>query len=58
MLIGAGSDSHGPGVPVDPRPWRAIWAKDLLTHLGIEVGLAPDERGLGTRHGSAGCQAS
>lgn len=42
LLIGAGSDSHGPGVPVDPRPWRAVWARDLLEHLGFEVGDAPD----------------
>lgn len=37
LLTSAGSDSHGPGVPVDPRPYRAIWAADLLARLGIEV---------------------
>lgn len=37
LLIGAGSDSHGPGVPVDPRPFRASWAMDLLARFGIEV---------------------
>jgi len=37
LLIGAGSDSHAPGAPVDPRPWRAIWAADLLGRLGITV---------------------
>lgn len=42
LLIGAGSDSHGPGVPVDPRPWRAIWASSLLARLGFEVDPAPD----------------
>lgn len=41
LLIGAGSDSHGLGAPVDPRPWRAIWAKDLLGRLGYEVAI-PD----------------
>jgi hypothetical protein len=24
-------------VPVDPRPYRAIWAADLLARFGIEV---------------------
>jgi predicted metal-dependent phosphoesterase TrpH len=42
LLIGTGSDSHGPGVPVDPRPWRAIWAKDLLGRLGFDVAEPPD----------------
>jgi 3',5'-nucleoside bisphosphate phosphatase len=37
MVTSAGSDSHGPGVPVDPRPFRAIWAKSLLERLGIPV---------------------
>lgn len=37
LVMGAGSDSHGPGIPVDPRPFRAIWAKELLERLGIEV---------------------
>lgn len=37
LLIGTGSDSHGPGMPVDPRSWRAVWAKDLLGHLGYDV---------------------
>lgn len=39
LLIGAGSDSHAPHQPVNPRPWRAIWAADLLRRLGIEVAL-------------------
>ncbi len=42
LLIGTGSDSHGPGAPVDPRPWRAIWAKDLLGRLGFEVAEPED----------------
>lgn len=37
LLIGTGSDSHGPGVPVDPRPFRAAWSADLLERLGISV---------------------
>ena len=37
LLIGAGSDSHAPHQPVNPRPWRAIWAADLLARLGITV---------------------
>lgn len=37
LVIGSGSDSHAPGAPVDPRPWHAIWAADLLGRLGITV---------------------
>lgn len=37
LLIGAGSDSHGPGFPVDPRQFHAAWAADLLGRFGIEV---------------------
>lgn len=37
LLIGIGSDSHAPGAPVDPRPWRAIWGKSLLERLGFAV---------------------
>jgi len=37
LLIAAGSDSHAPHQPVNPRPWRAIWATDLLARLGITV---------------------
>jgi predicted metal-dependent phosphoesterase TrpH len=37
LLIAAGSDSHAPHQPVNPRPWRAVWAKDLLRRLGITV---------------------
>jgi hypothetical protein len=37
LLIAAGSDSHAPHQPVNPRPWRAIWAADLLARLGVTV---------------------
>lgn len=43
LLISTGSDSHGPGVPVDPRAWQAIWARDLLERLGIPVALPDDD---------------
>lgn len=42
LLIGTGSDSHGRGAPVDPRPWRAAWAKGLLGRLGFDV-ADPDD---------------
>jgi hypothetical protein len=42
LLISTGSDSHAAKQPVDPRPWRAIWAADLLGLLGIEVLPLPD----------------
>ena len=37
LLVSTGSDSHAPHQPVNPRPWRAIWAADLLARLGITV---------------------
>lgn len=37
LLIGIGSDSHAPGAPVDPRPWRAAWGKALLERLDFVV---------------------
>lgn len=37
LLISAGSDSHAPHQPVNPRPWRAVWAADLLGRLGISI---------------------
>lgn len=49
LLIGAGSDSHAPGAPVDPRPWRAIWAADLLGRLGVSVEPVAD--GVVWEHG-------
>jgi len=42
LLTSTGSDSHGPGQPVDPRPYEAIWAKDLLARLGVEVAPRAD----------------
>ncbi len=43
LLTSTGSDSHALGAPVDPRPWQAIWASDLLGRLGVVV--APREEG-------------
>jgi predicted metal-dependent phosphoesterase TrpH len=43
LLISAGSDSHAPALPVDPMPWQAVWVRDLLDRLGIDV--APLEPG-------------
>jgi 3',5'-nucleoside bisphosphate phosphatase len=37
LLISCGSDSHGPGAPVNPRPWQARWCAELLARLGVEV---------------------
>jgi predicted metal-dependent phosphoesterase TrpH len=37
LMTSTGSDSHGPGQPLDPLPFRAGWAKDLLARLGIDV---------------------
>jgi predicted metal-dependent phosphoesterase TrpH len=42
LLVGIGSDSHAPGHPVDPRPWRAAWGRALLERLGFEVEPGPD----------------
>ena len=42
LLVSAGSDSHAPHQPVNPRPWRAIWAADLLGRLGITVEPVPE----------------
>ena len=36
-MTSTGSDSHGPGQPLDPLPFRAGWAKELLARLGVEV---------------------
>ncbi len=44
LLISTGSDSHGPGVPVDPRAWRAIWCQSLLDRLGIPVASSEDDQ--------------
>jgi len=37
LLVSVGSDSHAPHQPVNPRPWRAVWATDLLARLGVTV---------------------
>jgi predicted metal-dependent phosphoesterase TrpH len=36
MFVSAGSDSHAPHRPVNPRPWHAAWVKDLLARLGVD----------------------
>ncbi len=42
LLISCGSDSHAPKHPVDPRPWRASWCRDLLLRLAIPVAALPE----------------
>jgi predicted metal-dependent phosphoesterase TrpH len=42
LLISIGSDSHAPHQPVNPRPYRAIWARDLLSRLGVDVEPLPE----------------
>jgi predicted metal-dependent phosphoesterase TrpH len=37
MFVSAGSDSHAPHRPTNPRPWHAIWVKDLLERLGVDL---------------------
>ena len=37
LVTSAGSDSHGHNTPVNPRPFRAIWAKGVLERVGIAV---------------------
>jgi glyoxylase-like metal-dependent hydrolase (beta-lactamase superfamily II)/predicted metal-dependent phosphoesterase TrpH len=44
LLIACGSDSHAPGQPVDPRPWRAGWCADLLERLGFVIEDTDHER--------------
>ena len=57
LLIAAGSDSHAPHQPVNPRPWRAIWAADLLARLGITVEpVAEGEADLGAGYGPFSAQ--
>lgn len=43
LLVSAGSDSHAPGFPVDPKPYPAAWIAPLLGRLGIEVEPVEDE---------------
>jgi predicted metal-dependent phosphoesterase TrpH len=42
MLVSAGSDSHARHRPVNPRPWHAVWVKDLLERLGVDLLPLPD----------------
>jgi predicted metal-dependent phosphoesterase TrpH len=42
LLISCGSDSHAPGKPVDPKPWRAAWCAGLLERLGLSVDVDTD----------------
>lgn len=37
LLVSCGSDSHAPGVPVDPRPYLSRWVVPFLNRLGVEV---------------------
>ena len=37
LLMSAGSDSHAPGFPVNPRPYPAGWVVPFLERLGIGV---------------------
>lgn len=37
LFVSAGSDSHAPHRPVNPRPWHAVWVKDLLARMGIDL---------------------
>ncbi|HEV2129311.1 MAG TPA: PHP domain-containing protein [Thermomicrobiales bacterium] len=43
LVTSAGSDSHGLNTPVNPRPFRAVWAKSLLERLGVVVDDPVDE---------------
>ena len=56
LLISTGSDSHAPHQPVNPRPWRAIWAADLLARLGITVEPVAEAADLGAGDGPLGAQ--
>ena len=37
LLVSSGSDSHAPGVPVNPRPHLARWVAPFLQRQGINV---------------------
>lgn len=37
LVVSTGSDSHGPGWPVNPIPYKAAWSMHLLRRLGIAV---------------------
>ncbi len=38
LLVSCGSDSHAPGIPVDPRPYRSRWVVPFLRRVGVDVG--------------------
>lgn len=42
MFVSAGSDSHAPHRPTNPRSWHAIWAKKLLARMGFDLEPLPD----------------
>ena len=42
MVVSAGSDSHAPHRPVNPRSWHAVWAKDLLEKLDVDLLPLPE----------------
>ncbi|WP_284056666.1 PHP domain-containing protein [Thermalbibacter longus] len=43
LLVSAGSDSHAPGFPVNPKPYPASWIAPLLSQLGIEIEPVDDD---------------
>lgn len=42
MMVSAGSDSHAPNRPVNPRPWHAVWIAELLQRLGVDLVPPPN----------------
>lgn len=42
MYVSAGSDSHAPHRPTNPRPWHAAWVKELLARLGVDLQPLPE----------------
>ncbi len=42
MFVSAGSDSHAPHRPTNPRPWHAIWVEELLARMGVDLMPLPD----------------
>ena len=49
LLMSAGSDSHAPGFPVNPRPYPAGWVVPFLERLAIDV---PDFDGRSWQRGA------
>lgn len=37
LVVSCGSDSHAPGVPVDPRPYLSRWVVPFLRRIGVDV---------------------